>query len=383
MECIINKMINQFDNRKYKIAKITLNGYLNYGNVLQNYALQQVLLRYAACVDTIWCEKDNFLPRCWWKWSWKELIKFVLNWRNFRGIMQSGSIGFEMARQAKIRDFSDRYIHYRYDVKDFAEIDDEYDAFFVGSDQVWNPIFAAQDEYFLGFASERKRLSYAASISMPDIPETQRERFIHGIMGMHSLSVREQAGADLIQKMTGRKAEVHVDPTLLLTADEWRAVSRMPAWYHGEEYVLTYFLGKRPPEVDKILTETGLRIVNLLDMSDYVTYATGVDEFIWAIEHANLIYTDSFHGTVFSILFKRPFVVCNRIGNATEEGMGSRLDTLLDYFNLANRRAGKKYGYCISAPMSDPDWSKVEPALARERVRSDAYLRKVIAEISD
>ena len=368
------------ENGEISLAKLTLDGYYNYGNLLQNYALQQVLRRYVARVDTIWVQPDNFMPRCWWHWSWKQPIKYVLDWKNFRSDMLSGSVGYEMARQVKMRDFADRYISYRYGVQDFARLADEYDVFVVGSDQVWNPIFAPEDEYFLGFAPERKRLSYAASISIPEIPAEHRERFIHGIKGMHSLSLREQAGADLIRELTGREAEVHVDPTMLLTADEWRAVERVPAWYHGEDYVLTYFLGTRPPEVDALLAKTGLRVVNLLDMADYVAYTTGVDEFIWAIEHASLVYTDSFHGTVFSILFRRPFVACNRVGTATEENMGSRLDTLLGYFGLEGRRATRQDGYRIPDPLSAPEWSRVEPVLGREWGRSREYLRRVIAE---
>jgi len=365
------------------LAKLTLDGYFNYGNLLQNYALQQVLRRYATQVDTIWVQPDNFMPRCWWQWSWKQPIKYALDWKNFRTDIRSGAIGYEMARQAKMRDFADRYISYCHDEQDFAKVADEYDAFVVGSDQVWNPLFAPEDEYYLGFAPKRKRLSYAASISIPEIPVEHRERFIRGIKGMHSLSVREQAGADLIREMTGREAEVHVDPTLLLTVEEWRAVSRVPAWYHGGEYVLTYFLGQRPPEVDALLAETGLRVVNLLDMADYVAYTTGVDEFIWAIEHASLVYTDSFHGTVFSILFRRPFVACNRVGSATEEKMGSRLDTLLGYFGLEGRRATRQGGYRIPDPLTAPDWSRVDGVLQREQGRSREYLTRVIDECMD
>lgn len=370
------------ESSEISLAKLTLDGYNNYGKLLQNYALQQVLRRYAARVDTIWVQPDNFMPRCWWHWSWKQPIKYVLDWKNFRSDIRSEAIGYEMARQTKMRDFADRYISYRRDVQDFSRVADEYDAFVVGSDQVWNPIFAPEDAYYLGFAPERKRLSYAASISIPEIPENKREWFIRGIKGMHGLSVREQAGADLIRELTGREAEVHVDPTMLLTADEWRAVERVPAWYHGEDYVLTYFLGTRPPEVDEITAATGLRVVNLLDLSDYVTYTTGVDEFIWAIEHASLVYTDSFHGTVFSILFCRPFVACNRVGSATEENMGSWLDTLLGYFGLESRRATKQDGYRIPNPLTEPDWSKVELVLEREQSRSRAYLDKVIGDIS-
>lgn len=153
-----------------KIGKITLDGYYNYGNLLQNYALQQVLLRYAEVVDTIWHSPNNFKPQVYWKW--KEPIKLAINWKNSRTIFQSGKIGSEMVRQGKIRDWADRYISIRQGVKDLRRISSEYDYFITGSDQVWNPYFSNKDnnleDNFLEFAPLKKRLSYAASIAAPE-----------------------------------------------------------------------------------------------------------------------------------------------------------------------------------------------------------------------
>lgn len=368
--------------REVRIAKFTLDGYFNYGNILQNYALQQVLLRYADKVDTIWTQPYNFMPEVWWKWHWKEYIKYLINWRNYRMEIRNGYAGREMARQTKIRDFSDRYISYhRVAINDLANQMKQYDYCVVGSDQVWNPHFGNYHQFFLGFAPEGKRLSYAASISTMEIPAEEHDFFVQGLKGMKTLSVREQAGADLIEQLTGRKAEVHVDPTLLLTAAEWRSVSRRPTWYHGGEYLLTYFLGRRPAQIDAIAKELGLEVVNLLDEDVYEHYVTGVDEFLWAIDHASLVYTDSFHGSVFSILFQTPFVVCDRYGTGkgdVSEKMGSRLDTLLGYFGFQQRRTNQEKAYRIDNPLNPPDWSHCLPVLERERERSDTYFQRVL-----
>lgn len=369
-------------NRGIRIAKFTLDGYFNYGNVLQSYALQEVLLHYADQVDTIWTQPDTFLPDIWWKWTWKMYIKYLINWKNFRTEITGGHIGREMARQVKIRDFSDRYIAYhRVALDALSDQIKQYDYCVVGSDQVWNPHFGNYHQFFLGFAPEEKRLSYAASISTMEIPAEEHDFFVQGLKGMKTLSVREQAGADLIEQLTGRKAEVHLDPTLLLTADEWRSVSRKPTWYHGGEYLLTYFLGRRPAQIDAIAEELGLTVVNLLDENVYEHYVTGVDEFLWAIDHASLVYTDSFHGSVFSILFQTPFVVCDRVGTGkgdVSEKMGSRLDTLLGYFGFENRRTNQFKDYRIENPLQPPAWERCEPVLAKERSRSAGYLRRVL-----
>lgn len=369
-------------NRGIRIAKFTLDGYFNYGNVLQSYALQEVLLHYADQVDTIWTQPDSFFPDIWGKWTWKMYIRYLINWKNFRAEITTGRIGREMAKQAKIRDFSDRYIsYYRVSPPDLSCQIQQYDYCVVGSDQVWNPHFGNYHQFFLGFAPEEKRLSYAASISTMEIPAEEQEFFVQGIKGMKTLSVREPAGADLIEQLTGRKAEVHLDPTLLLTADEWRSVSRRPTWYHGGEYLLTYFLGRRPAQIDAIAEELGLTVVHLLDEAVYEHYVTGVDEFLWAIDHASLVYTDSFHGSVFSILFQTPFVVCDRYGTGKGdvfEKMGSRLDTLLGYFGFEDRRTNQFKDYRIENPLQPPAWECCEPVLAKERFRSAEYLRRVL-----
>ncbi len=362
-----------------RIGKITLDGYFNYGNLLQNYALQQVLLRYADEVETLWHTEENFLPDTYWKWGWKEPIKYLIDWKGFRTNFHNEHNGREMVRQGKLRDWADRYIHFRKGAGALSAVADEYDYFVTGSDQVWNPNLgdiAYLRANFLTFAPEEKRISYAASISAPVIPEEKMGLFKEGFLGMAALSLREQAGADLAEQVSGCKGEVHVDPTLLLSPADWDAVSRAPAWYHGEDYILTYFLGNRPDKVlEKVSQDMGLPVVNLLDEKNYDHYVTGVDEFLWAIKHARLVYTDSFHGTVFSILYHRPFVVCDRLGNIVTESMGSRIDTLLGMFHLEDWRGTMGNGYMISQPMQVPDWDAVDEVLAEEQARSAAYLQ--------
>ena len=361
-----------------KICTLTLDGYFNYGNVLQRYALQRVLQNLISDVDSLWYMPDNFAPRSFWQWGWKNYIKYILNWKSFRTNFHGGGNGSEMVRQGKIKDWCDRYIRIKKMPINSSDISTQYDYFIVGSDQVWNPVFNMLDCAFLFFAPPKKRIAYAASISCPELPSEKIDLYKKGFAGMAHISMREQQGADTVKELSGRDVPVVVDPTLLLSADDWRKVSRQPAWYHENDYILTYFLGERPDVVTLLERETGLKVVNLLDKDVYEHYVTGPDEFIWAIEHAKLVYTDSFHGTVFSILFRTPFVVCNRIGNAVEEKMGSRIDTLLGYFGLEARRGTKNNGYAIENPLSEPDWSQVDDVLARERKRSDEYLRQAL-----
>ena len=369
-----------------KIANLTLDGYFNYGNVLQRYAVCNLLMGLGAEVESLWFSPQaGFLPYLqshypWMKdsWDWKTWVKLGINWKGATSKLLSGREAWEAARNAGIKSFVDRYIPMRYNV-DFAKVADEYDYFVTGSDQVWNPYFADLEKLFIKFAPREKRIAYAASISCPEIPSKDLQGFIDGINGMKAISVREQAGAELIEKLTGRKVEVLADPTMLVAAERWREIARKPSWLKGDEKILTtYFLGKRPDEViNRLAMEHGLKVVNILDEHVFEHYAVAPEEWLWLIDHAKLMYTDSFHGTVFSILFRRPFVVAERIGDGCVNKMTSRIDTLLGKFGLEARRGTKNNGYMIANPMS-MQYGDVEAVLAKDRQRAEAYLRRAL-----
>ena len=354
-----------------KIGIISLNGYNNYGNIFQRYALRNYIEKFNVEVDTLWHDADNFLPRTW-KWDMKKYIKYILNWEGFRNEMSS-SFYWEIIRQSRIRMFSQRNVPLKRIERDIKIINNQYDYFIVGSDQVWNPMrcdISAND--FLNFATASKRIAYAASFGVSSLPEQSVKKFKSWLEDMNTISVREQAGAKIVKELIGKKVSVHVDPTLLLEADAWAELEEVPAWYDGKPYICTYFLGERPAAVDEIAVKSGLPIINILDKDVFDHYITSPEEFLWLIHHASLVYTDSFHGTVFSILFERPFVVCDRL-EAGACNMSSRINTLLRIFRLENRYANAENNYHILDPFK-MDYPDLAPIFARERQRSYDYL---------
>ena len=375
-------MLIKTDNKRLKIANLTLDGYSNYGNVLQRYAVCNLLAGLGAEVASLWfSSKAGFLPYLyshypWMKesWDWKTWVKLGINWKGVTGKWFSGQNAWEAARSAVIKSFVDRYIPMRYDV-DFTRVADEYDYFVTGSDQVWNPYCADLENLFIKFAPGGKRISYAASISYPEIPQDKLQMFIDGVRGMKAISVREQAGADLIQQLTGCRVQVVADPTMLVTAEDWRSIARKPSWLKGDEQLLvTYFLGKRPDSViESIARENGLQIVNMLDERVFEHYAIAPEEWLWLIDHARFMYTDSFHGTVFSILFRTPFVVTERVDAGCASKMTSRIDTLLAKFDLSDRRGTNANGYMIASPL-DMHYGDVDKVLAEEKQKAKTYL---------
>lgn len=360
------------------LAIITLNDNNNYGNRLQNYALQIFLQKYKNNVDTIWYEeKINFELN--YKINLKAIIKFIINKNDYRKKIKKYYI-VDKIRLYNIKKFSDKYINIKYIIKDLDRLDKEYDYFIVGSDQVWNPNFWSKkcdhaNIRFLKFASKEKRIAYAASIAIPEIPKDKEQFFKDSLNEMKSISMREKAGADLVKKLTGRDVSVVVDPTILLSKEEWQKIEMVPEWYNGEKYILTYFLGNPSPIIKNLAKKNNWKIFNLMDKSNLDLYASRVEEFVYLIEHAELVATDSFHACVFSILMNTPFLVVNR----KEKGMAdmtSRIDTLLELFGYQDRYLVNGKCDLSDEEILNMDFRNVKAIQEREKKRSIAYMKE-------
>ena len=365
-----------------KIGIITLNGYWNYGNRLQNYALQRIIniLLPDYIVNTLWYKKydSHFLEKFI---TLNNLRRYFFNRHNFREFIDSGRYTYKMIREYNIKKFSDKYIFSIYNCGLNTSLNNEYRYFIAGSDQIWNPIDVEKTDLknrFLQFADRNKRIAYAASFGVSEISADKVELVKKWLEGIDYISVREQAGAKIVKDLTGRDVPVLVDPTLLLTSEEWEKVMERPAWYRDEKFILVYFLSKLPDKIKKDIHNLSekyqLKIVDLMDKENIDYYCSPPSEFLYLIKNCFLMYTDSFHGTVFSILNKRPFVTCSREGGIN---MDSRIDTLLSMFHLENRKISKENNYEIANPM-EIEFPYVEAILERERQRSKEFLCKAL-----
>ena len=170
------------------------------------------------------------------------------------------------------------------------------------------------------------------------------------------------------------------DPTLLLTKEKWLSIAKEASNKPKDKYLLTYFLGGIPTqykkEIKKTAKENNLEIINLGDIKEKDTYQTGPSEFIDYINNCSVMFTDSFHGTVFSILFEKPFVVFQRKGGTS---MYSRIDTLLNKFKLNSR---KVENISWDDDLFSVDFSHVPQILEAERKKSLDYLKDAL-EIKD
>lgn len=367
-----------------KIAHITLDGFYNQGGILQRYALCEVLKRYSDTVDSLWYDNGLLLENNWktlYPWidkknrNLKLLVKLFLNWKNLRNIFLKGSNYKAIHRDTLIKSFADRHINIKYNV-DYERISDEYDYFVVGSDQVWNPNYVNLSHYMLNFAKEKQRISYAASISLNSIPSKNIDDFQKGITGMKAISVREEKATDIIRKMTGRSVEVVCDPTILIEKEKWIEIERKPYWLdENEEFIITYYLGKRK---DYYISDVGKkmnwRVINIFGTLDEDEVVASPEEWLYLIHHANLVYTDSFHGAVFSILFKTPFIVTSRIGG---HDMSSRIDSLLSMFGLQGRWGNINNNY-LKNSLTDISFDMVDKVIATESRKATDYLNRAL-----
>ena len=363
-----------------KIAIISLPGYFNYGNRLQNYALQNYVnnLSNDFLVNSIWFEGLELKMYKKYSITVKNIWKYIFNGNNFRRFVNCGGCYFEVIREYNFKKFTNKYIDTVF-CKNLEKMNDDYNYFIVGSDQVWNPNCPdLKHNEFLQFADKNKRIAYAASFGVSEIKTDNIEIVKKGLEGIDYVSVREHAGAKIVKDLTGKDVPVLVDPTLLLTVEEWEQVMERPVWYRDKKYILVYFLSDLPykikNDIQNLAERYNLEIINLMDKENIDYYCSSPSEFLYLIKNCSLMYTDSFHGTVFSILNKRPFVIGSRECGVN---MDSRIDTLLSMFGLENRKIFKENNYEIANPM-EIEYPNVEVILERERQRSREFLCKAL-----
>lgn len=263
----------------------------------------------------------------------------------------------------------------------------KFDSVLVGSDQLWLPSGLDTNFFNLMFVPDNiNKIAYATSFGVSEIPESQKKKTIKYLNRIEHISVREYSGQKLINDLTGRKISVIVDPTLVIGKDVWDA--NIPVERKiKEDYIFCYFLGNNPEqreEAIKLSKETGLKIVTLRHMDefiktdeefgDYAPYDIGPAEFVNIIRHASYVCTDSFHGSVFSIINHKKFVSFNRYGNNSKNSRNSRLDSLFNQIGIDRRFKGD----IVKDMVQDIDYDKVEVKLHELRIYAENYLKNAL-----
>lgn len=377
-----------------KIAIITLYDNLNFGNRLQCYAVKTFFQHNGyESVAIPYINRNpkyaGFIGLC------KSMAHIILTPTKYERERKKNlrlEADKNQIRRQTINDFTIQYIpqaHMLNYIKIEPDFKLKYDYFVTGSDQVWHGWENGENElnfFLLKFADRSQRLTIAPSFGFDEFPKKYLKTYKKGLEGFEYISVREERGAELIKKLTGKEATVLLDPTMLIDTSEWLKILRRPSQFVDDKYIFAYVLGGFKGEVRentcKLAEELGLKVIDIMDIdSDYYIH-TRPDEFLYWIHNAKLVVTDSFHASVFSILFNKPFVVTKR---TDIKGMGSRLDTLFNKFGIKGRHFDElKEGFDNSGEVRnklfETDYLDAQKILEAEHKKAEEFYKKCFHE---
>lgn len=372
-----------------KIAIMTQPLGRNYGGIMQAWALQQVLKSAGHEPVTIDRQADAKGPayhaaRLGYRTLQKALGKRqgLINFeRHFPYILQNTQafITQHLSMSKRLDSTAKLKAHFEHE---------QYDAVIVGSDQTWRPSYSPNIEnFFLDFlqGSDIKRIAYAPSFGVDEweFTEEQTRRCAPLAKQFDAISVRESSGVDLCKKYLGVDATHVLDPTLLLERQTYEALYKkkdLPA----RQGIYTYILDQadwkghvvetvkqvlNKPQFSNQPTETDLAKLSKETLSDSVM--PSLEGWIKGFAEADFVITDSFHGTVFSIIFNKPFLV---VGN-NERGL-SRFKSLLDIFDLNDRLVAKSCVGVSDIKAKDIEWERVNAKLLALRETSISFLKE-------
>lgn len=364
--------------KKIKTATITFHKAVNYGAILQTYALQHSILNLK--IDNEIINYDCNLISDEYK---------LINTKSIKTFIKS-IMAFKMfyCKKKKFEFFIKKYIVLTNPVtKDILKSEDfnnKYDFFITGSDQVWNyEITNLDDAYFLNFVKDEKKIkSYAASFGVNSIPEKLKPIYIKYLKRFSGLLVREKTGKNIIHGLMDKKVNTVLDPVLLLDRNEWnKIVSRTKFDDIKDKYILIYM---DTPYIKlfakKLSIKYKLPIFNIADLIlkkenkiGNTESELGPEDFVNIIKNARFIITASFHAVVFSIIYNKEFFINNV--DKTKENRSSRQKDLLDLLEIKDREIFNHNDDTDFAPI---DWNNVNKKLESERNKSIYELKKML-----
>lgn len=358
-----------------KACIVTICGGSNFGNRLQNYALQEVLnIKFGYEAETLHNLSGEILGG---KLQTSRAIQRILCSKIVEKLLLKVFHNARVQKKINFLRFNKQYIKWSDFTSHGDNVDktivEKYDCFIAGSDQIWNPQFSfnSSTEY-LAFAPKEKSVAYAASFGIKEFNESQVEYAKYMLEDFYKISLRESSGLDILKQCGIEDGEVVLDPTMLLTANDWIKIEKKPSFIKDEKYILSYSIWGQNEEVKSYLKniskENGWKIIDIYDQANVQQYGIGPSEFLYLIHHASFVFTDSFHASVFSILFHKQFSVF------IKENMSSRLTTLLGMVGFEYLLDTWKQSNCVD----NLNYAMVDGILDKQRQHSFEFLKKAI-----
>ena len=355
-----------------KIGILTFHRAVNYGAQLQAYALQKTVSEMGTDCELV----DYICPAIT-----KPYKPFYITKNNPVMSFAKSCIMWNRRRKKAIsfESFQNKIVKSKqqYDSSNIALANDKYDLFITGSDQVFSPWCVDFDPvYFLTFADNRKKFSYAASFATKEIPQEMKKEFSNRLESFQKLSVREQEGVRLIDELTSKESEVHLDPTILLSADKWSEIAQCDT---TEPYVLVYSVMPQISLVDfavKLAKEKNMKVIYITDAPHMPNKtiqcekAVSVERFVGYFKNASYVVSNSFHATAFSVIFHKSMFI--EFQNKVNRNV--RSESFLANLGISR---GLVDGKAEETPIN---WKDVDEKLNAQRQKSLDYLKSVIGE---
>ena len=318
-------------------------GSQNYGGLLQAYALCKKLNALGYDAEQIqYIHKDVGEPNnAVRKWSTNRIAN-ALKIRISR-VKEKDFFSNMKKRSKAIEEFRKNIPHsfQIYSKDTISQSNDLYDAFITGSDQVWNMDWY-DEAYFLKFVENKPKYSYAASVGTNELTTERKKLFKENLMDYTKISVREKDSVELLQPLTKVEVQYVLDPTLLLSKNEWDEICLGKRIQ--EKYLFCYFLGEGIVErqlAREYADAHELKIVTLPFLNgqkrkcdekfgDVKLYDVSPGEFVSLIKYSDCVFTDSFHARVFSNIYEKNFFVFPRSG---ADKMSNRITSLITLFH--------------------------------------------------
>jgi hypothetical protein len=382
-----------------KIGIITISRTSNYGAELQAYALQKKLnvLGYdTELIDYLYFKHSKHKPTKASRpdifFSKKQRLKNFLTYRIISPFIDT--IGSLLYPPVKRRSSNFKNFHeqggtkYSKQYRSYVELKKaklNYDVFIVGSDQVWNPGTATSlSPYFLEFAPKNKlKMTYASSFGVSEIPTKYHPLYEKYFNTIDHIAVREQQGVALVKEVSEKKAIQVLDPTLLLSKEDWSTVASKKTNLPKGKYILIYKLHESDTLIHHALQlkkQLNCEVYNICKRAFSNTSHEGINnlvdagpsEYISLFKNAAFVFTTSFHGTAFSVNFNIPFYSVLK----PKKLNNSRITGFLEKFDLSNRIIWE--GDTKSTLNTTVDFDFANRKLVEEKISSIAYLESTI-----
>lgn len=270
--------------------------------------------------------------------------------------------------------------------KDLCNGARRYSAVVTGSDQLWSPAGLPTNFYNLMFVPDGvRKISYASSFGVGQIPWYQKKRTKLFLDRLDFISMREKRGSEIVHELTGRKVPTILDPVFMFDQLGWEKLIPVQC-ETTDKYIFAYFLGadsEHRNAVRSAAKHLGCKIIALRHLDQYVAddeefgdfapYDVAPDRFLNLLRGASYVCTDSFHGSCFSIIHEKPFMIFDRYAEEKKYAKNSRIDTLCDNLGLEDRRY--RYAEQLAEQLSSKiDYDEVKRKLDKSRIETGMYL---------